>query len=170
MNQIQENENDTLVKKKNYWEGQKGRIEGNWCYFDNKSRTSNKAIKRYYHLDENRAAKKEFDCIFTETKADITDSSYEDVTPEQDEENKAELCQISLFKDKIVSRNSNHILYDKFALVKSAMDSNWIFESLDLATTGGAIGHKDTRKLIFKFLKSIENYFLIEKALDLMII
>ena len=40
-----------------------------------------KATKRYSHLEGNRTAKKEFDCIFTETEFDITDSSYEDATP-----------------------------------------------------------------------------------------
>ena len=68
-----------------------------------------KAIKRYYHQEGNRAAKKEFYWIFTETEVDITDSSYEDATPEQDEVDKDELCKISLFGDKIVHGNRNHI-------------------------------------------------------------
>ena len=61
-----------------------------------------KAIKMFYHLEGNRAAKKEFDCIFTETEVDITDSSYEDSTPEQDEEDKEAQFLYSLFKDKLV--------------------------------------------------------------------
>ena len=78
-----------------------------------------KAIKRYSHREGSRTAKKEFDCIFTETEVNITNSSFEDATPEQDEEDKEALCQDSLFSDKLVHRNSNHIHFDKFALVKS---------------------------------------------------
>ena len=39
------------------------------------------------------------------------------------------------------------------------MNGNWIFESLDLTTTGGAIGHKDTRKLICNFMETNRKLF-----------
>ena len=95
----------------------------------------------------------------TETEVEIIDSSYEDDTPKQDEENKETLCQDSLSKDSLAHGNSNHILLDKFVLVKSAMDDNCIFESLNLATTGDIIRHKNTIKLIYNSMDTNKKLF-----------
>ena len=103
-----------------------------WLHFN--------ALKRYSHLKGNRAAKKEYNFIFTETEVDIKDSSYEDDIPEQDEEDKEVLFQDSLFKDKLSAETVITSSLRKFALVKSVMDCNCMLEPLDLATTGGAIG------------------------------